>query len=61
MKHPKPMNRQLDLALGSEPPAGQIVAELAQHQHEEIENVLADLLLNTAITIRVRRGGDNDK
>jgi hypothetical protein len=61
MKRMKPMNRQLNLSLGTEPPTLQIPAELDHQQREEIANALADLLLSLAITSTVVRGEDNDK
>jgi hypothetical protein len=61
MKQPKPMNRQLSLSLGLEPPACEIASELALQQQQDIESALADLLLTVAANVGIHRGGDDDR
>jgi hypothetical protein len=60
MKRSKPMNRQLALSLGPEPATYEIATELELQQWEELESILAELLLNVAINIGTYRGEDND-
>jgi hypothetical protein len=55
------MNRQLSFALGPEPPGCKIAAALVLEQREEVENALADLLLNLAINRGTDRGGSDDE
>lgn len=62
MKRPKPMNKQMSLSLGPEPSICGTSVDLPLKQQEEIQSVLADLLLTAAInSTEVRRGGDNNE
>ena len=59
MKRLKPMNKQMSLSLGPEPSICGTSVDLPPQQQEEIQSVLADLLLTAAInSTEVRRGGD---
>ena len=62
MKRPKPMNRQMSLSLEPGPSAAcHIPVGLALQQEEQVESVLADLLLAVAINGGLYGGGDDDK
>ncbi len=62
MKRPKPMNKQMSLSLGAEPSICRTSVDLPQQQQEEIQSMLAALLLTAAInSTEVRLGGDNNE
>lgn len=57
----EPMKRQLSLCLGPEPSTCGISVGLALQQEEEVESVMADLLLAVAINAGIYGGGDDDE
>ena len=61
MKRSKPMNRQLNLSLGTEPSACKSAADLTLQQWQELKSALADLLLHFVASSGFCQRGSNDK